>query len=321
MFISDSDRFLSAPLTGVAVEANLINAPNRAATRIFPIISVKAQSAKYWTFPQGSWSRTAAQKLVRGSESAGTDFRVESADPYYCDIFALHVDIWDYDRANVANQFDIDSGATTFLQDQIDLKREADFLAKAFVQGKWSTDATPSVKWTAGNATPIKDIRDQMRAVQKKSGGRRPNKIVIQEEVWDVLQDSPDVVGRSMGAGVTGNPARATREDFAKILGVDEVIVVSEITNTANENQANNFTFLPGQNVLLAYSPNNPTIMQPSGGFTFVWTDLPGVGPQGQRVRNIRMEERSSDRIQAEGNWDAKLIAPDLGALLYNVLA
>jgi hypothetical protein len=321
MFISDSDRYLSAPLTGVAVEANLINAPNRASGRIFPIIPVRVQSTKYWTYPIGSWMRSAAQKLERGSESAGTDFKVQSQDPYFCDIYALHTDIWDIDRANVQNQFDIDKGATVFLQDQIALKREADFLSAAFTTGKWSTDVTPTVKWGDPAATPIKDIRTQMRVVKKKSGGRRPNKAVIQEEVWDVLQDSPDVLARVVGGAKTADPARATKEDFARILELDEVIVVSEITNTGNENGADNFTFLPGQNVLLTYAPNNPTVMQPSGGFTFVWTDLPGVGPQGERVRKIRMEPRMSDRIQAEGNWDTKLIAPDLGVLLYNVLA
>lgn len=320
MFISDSDRFLSAPLTGVAVEANLLNSPNRAGGRIFPIIPVMVQSAKYWTYPIGSWMRSAAQKLERCSESAGTDFKVQSADPYYCELYALHTDIWDPDRVNVRNQFDLDRGATVFLQDQIAAKREADFLAKAFTQGKWSTDVTPTVKWGDPAATPIKDIRTQMRAVQRKSGGRRPTKAVIQEEVWDVLQDSPDVLARVVGGAKTAEPARATREDFARILELDEVIVVSEITNTANENQADNFSFTPGQNVLLTYAPNNPSVMQPSGGFTFVWVDLPGVGPQGERVRNIRMEARMSDRIQAEGNWDTKLIAPDLGCLLYSVL-
>lgn len=314
-----SDLYISEALTNVSVATDP-NQDDYIAARLFPVVTVKQQAAKYWEYPRGEWFRSAAQIRGPGQESAGTSWQVISKDAYYCNLYSLHTDIDDFSRANAASNFNLDNDATKFLMNHIKMKREFDFLSKVYQPGVWATDITPTTKWDQPNATIYKDIRTQMTATKIKTG-KRPNKIVFQERVWDYIQDSPDMLSRVTGGAVVGNPARATQEDIAKVLGLQEVIVAGAIQNNGIEGQADAFSFAPGQHALLLYSPPSPGLMQLAAGYTFVWTDLYGIGPEGERVAKFRMEHLRSDRIEAEGNWDHRIIGSDLGVLFANVLS
>lgn len=287
--------------------------------KLFQVVGVKMQTAKYWEYPRGAWWRSAAQIRGPGQESAGTSWQVQSKDAYHCELVSLHVDIDDFARANGAGVFNLDSDATRFLAGHIKLKREYDFLQKVYNTGIWGTEFTPSVKWDQPSATIFKDIRSQMSVVKVKTG-KRPNKIVFQEKVWDVIQDSADMLSRVTGGSTTDNPARATKEQVAKILELDEVLVAGAISNTGVEGQLDAFSYTPGQHALLLYVPRTPGLMQPTSGYTFVWTELYGLGPQGERVAKFRMENLRSERIEAEANWDHKVLGPDYGCLITSVL-
>jgi hypothetical protein len=313
-----SDQFISEALTNVSI-AYATDKSEYVASRIYPVVPVKKQAAKYYEWPRSLWAKSMAQKRNRASESAGISWRLESKDAYYCEVYALHSDIDDRDRANVDNQFQVDAEATGVLQNQLLLKRELDFLAKNFVTGKWSTDVAPNVKWDAANATIISDIRDTIAAVRMKSGFR-PNKLVVQERVFNRLLESADVIDRLKGNNNAQNPAVANAQTIAAILGLKEVIVAGAITNTATSDLTPNYNFAAGNHALLLYTPDRPGLMTPSAGYTFVWTGLFGVGPEGERVKKFRMENLSSDRIECEQNYDFKIVAPDAGALIHDVL-
>jgi hypothetical protein len=318
MLVTDSDMYVSAPLTNISIGV----APDTAefvSARLFPIVPVRKQAGKYYEYPRGAWFRSAAQERGKGQESAGTSFQVESKDAYYCQVFALHVDVDDYARANVDTVFQLDADVTRFLQGQILLRRELSFLAEYFATGKWGVDFTPAVKWGAANAKIFKDIRDQLRAVKEKRG-IRPNVAAISENVWDTIQESPDIIDRIKGGATPDNPAIARQQQVAAILGLDEIIVTGAVANTAAAGAADNFSYQTGDHMLLLYRPRVPGLMTPAAGYTFVWNDLFGVGPEGERVLKFRMEALRSDRIEAEANWDHRALAPDLGVFIHDVL-
>jgi len=318
MIITAGDLYISQALTNISV-ATEVTDEGFVAQEVFPTVLVNKQSAKYWEYPRGAWFRSAAQVRGPGQESAGTSWQVLSKDAYYCNVQALHVDVDDFIRANADSVFSLDAEATRFCKGHIALKREYDFLSRAFVPGVWATDITPTIKWDQPNATPWKDIRTQMTLTRMKTG-KRPNKLVIQEHVWDVLQDCPDILSRLTGGATTGDPAMATLENVAKVLGLQKIVVAGAIQNQGVEGQLDAFAFAPGQAALLVYAAPSPGIMTLSAGYTFVWNDLYGLDAQGERVAKFRMDPIRSDRIEAEGNWDHKVIGADLGVFFQNVL-
>lgn len=313
-----SDVYVSQPLTNVSVSWRA-DTSEYISTRAFPVVRVKQQSAKYWEIPKGAWFRSAAQKRGRGQESALTEFLVESKDAYYCDLFSLATLIDDRDRANAGTIFELDKPATEFLTGQIELKKEQEFITNHFTTGKWTTDVTPTVKWDQSAATIFADIRAGS-STMKNLTGKRPTKAIFQEHVWDVVQDMPDLVDRIKGASNNNDPAKVTTEQVATILGLDEVLIAGASSNTAKEGLADSFSLLAGKHVLLLHTPKTPAPMTPSAGYTFVWTDLYGVGPEGERVAKMREDKKRSDLIEAEGNWDHKLMSADLGVLIHDVL-
>jgi hypothetical protein len=316
MFISDKD--VSLALTNVSIGVT-VDTSEYVATKIFPIVKVPNQTAKYWKYKRGDWYRSQAQVRGPGQETVGTSFRVESDDAYYCKIYGLHTDIDDVQRANVSDLFATDAEVTRNLQGQILLKRELEFLSKYFVPSAWANSATPAIKWDAANATILKDIRDAKRAI-KRTTGMRANKLVIQEEVWDAIQESGELIDRIKGGATGATPATLSQEQVAGMLGLDEIVIAGAISNTAQPGLTDALDFAAGPHALLIHVPQNPGLMTPSAGYTFVWNELYGVGPEGERVLKIRMDEKRSDRIDAEANWDSKVLAQDLAYCLHDVL-
>ena len=68
------------------------------------------------------------------------------------------------------------------------------------------------------------------------------------------------------------------------------------------------------------YSNPSPSLLTPSGGYTFAWTGLFGGAAAGARIKRFRMEALASDRIESEMAWDQKLVAPELGVFFNDIL-
>jgi hypothetical protein len=72
---------------------------------------------------------------------------------------------------------------------------------------------------------------------------------------------------------------------------------------------------------LLVYAPPSPSLMTPSGGYTFVWDGVSdGAGLEIGTVR-IEIPERRTVRIESQMAWDFKVVSPMAGALFTGVLS
>jgi hypothetical protein len=123
------------------------------------------------------------------------------------------------------------------------------------------------------------------------------------------LRNHPDVVDRIKYT--QGQPV--SEEILARLLGIERVLVAAGVKNSAQEGLANSSDFIAGNNALLVYAAQAPSLMTPSGGYTFVWSGYTGA-QDGRRIKRFRMEEYASDRIEVEASWDQKLVAGDVGA-------
>ena len=320
---------VSQPLTDLSVAYFQANAGKYAATRVFPAAPVMKQADKYFTYNRGDLLRSEAKFRGPGAEVAIGGYRVTTAT-YSCDRYALGRDIDDPTRDNADPQFDLDGEATEYVTDQVMKAKDKLWIADFFAAAKWdgassSTDltgvssapstATQVLQWNDVASVPIEDIHGEMNAVEAGSG-YRPNKMVLGPEVKRHLVDHPDIIDRIKYT------QRGIVDDalLASLFGVDEVITLRAVENTAAEEAAETAVYMAGKHALLLYVAPSPGLRTPSAGYTFSWT-ASGAPADGVRIKRYRLERNESDRIEGESWFDSKQVASDLGAFFASVTA
>lgn len=334
------DIHVNRPLTNISI-AYFQSAESFVADRVFPNIPVMKQSDRYFRYDRSDFWRNQMQKRAPSAESAGSGWKVDSSPTYYCDVWALHKDIDDQLRANEDSPLSFDRDATTWLSQQGLISREVNWAAKYFTTGVWTgidgtngditgVAATPTgnqaLQWNDAASTPIQDIKLQARNIQLRTG-YRPNKLVMGRAVWDEVSEHPDLIDRIKYSGGIGNntPAKVTRQAAATLFEVDEILVADGIQVTSDENAdfetSMTMAFIGGKHALLVYAAPTPSLLMPSGGYSFSWTGYLAAGNQGQRVKKFRMEGINSDRVEAEMAYDQKLVCSDCGVFFNGIVA
>jgi len=306
---------VNRPLTNISV-ALLNDAQDFVADKVFPIVPVSKQSDLYYVYEKDAFMRSDAQKRAPGRESAGTGYEL-STDSYRADVYAVHKDISDQERANSDEPLDADRDATEFLTHQMLIRREKQFVNDYFTTSIWNgsttgTDVTPGTLWDASGSDPIVDVAAEIIAIKQKTG-RRPNTLVVSEPVHMALKNNEAILDRISGGALPGRAAFVTRELLAQAFEVDNYVVASAVENTAAEGATFSGSHIFGKNALLCYSEQNPGLRKPSAGYIFTWTGLLG-GAAGIQISRFRMEHLKSDRVEAEMAWDMKVVSAELGA-------
>lgn len=321
---------VSQPLTDLSVAYFEANRNKYAATRIFPAVGVMKQADRYFTYNRGDLLRSEAKYRGPGAEAAVGGYRV-STDSYLCDRYALAKDIDDPTRANADPQFDLDGEATDYVTDQVLKAQDKEWVDGFFTTGKWdgassSTDMTGSstvpastaedfLQWNDVASTPIEDFHGEMDAVESGTGFR-PTVAVLGPRVKTALVNHPDIIDRIKytQTGVV------TDQLLAALIGVDEVVTLRAVINSAAEGAAESNDFMAGKHALLLYRPASAGLRTPSAGYSFIWTGM-GQPRDGAQIKRFRLEAKESDRIEA-GRWfDHKQVATDLGAMFASAVA
>jgi hypothetical protein len=308
------DVHVNRPLSNISI-AYLQAQEQFIATKVFPNIPVQKSSDSYFTYPKQQWFRTDAKERPPATESAGSGYDV-STENYSCTPFALHKDIDDQLRANADAPINLDAEATEFVTRGLALKREKDWAAKYFTTSVWSADVTPSPLWDAASSVPFDNIRAQADAIHKLTG-YRPNTLVLSRDVWSVLQDHEELLDRIKYT----QKGIVTTDLLASVLELDKVLIASAVEDTANEKATASMAFLMSKDALLVYAAPRPSLMHPSGGYTFSWNGYLGASAEGTRIKRFRMEKLASDRVEGEMAYDQKVVATDLGVFFNNVIS
>ena len=327
-----SDLHVSAALTDLSV-AYWNQDDAVISDRVFPIVSVRHKTDKYFEFSREDWLRSDADLRAPGALAPESGFRV-SKESYVADRIALAGYVSDPERANADQAVAPDSDMTAYITHQIKLRMEKDWVGQFFTTGVWdgassSTDMTGQaapasttsnfLQWNDVTSTPIEDLRGEMTNVMRNTG-RRPNKLTLGDEVWTALADHPDILDRIKYT----ERGIVTEDLLASLLGLDEVLVSRVTNNTAVEgSSAGTYAFVAGKNALLSHSPANAGLRTPSAGYTFVWTGSPGSASNGlgARMKRYRVEERESDKIEGEVWKDEKVVGSSLGAFFTTAVA
>ncbi len=312
-----SDVHVDAILTNMSI-AYMQDADHFVAGKVFPTVPVQKQSDLYYTYTQADFFRDAVELRADGTESAGTGYGL-STDSYSALVYALHKDIGDQVRANSDAPLSPDQDATRFLTQQMLLRQEVDWASKYFTTSVWGTDSTPSTLWSAASGSdPIGDVQTGINTVLTNTG-YKPNTMVMSYAVFSILKNHADIIDRYKYT----SSASITEELLASVLGVDRVLVMGGIKNSADEGASASYAQIGDKDACLLYVAPNAGIMAPSAGYNFSWTGLAQSGGIGTNtaISRFRMEHLRADRIEIESAWSYKVVSSALGYFFSNCVA
>jgi len=258
------------------------------------------------------------QNRADGTESAGSGYGL-STDSYSASVWALHKDIGDQTRANADAPLNMDQDATRYLSQQMLIRQERDWATNYFGTSIWGTDTTPSTLWSASSGSdPIGDVQTGINTVLSNTG-YRPNVGVCSYAVFSILKNHADLVERYKYT----TSESLTTTLIARTLGLDELYVMGSIVNTADEGASASYSQIGDKDMLLAYVPDSPGLMQPSAGYNFSWTGLANSGGFGTAtsVSRFRMDHLRADRLEIQSSWDYKVVSSALGYFFSNCVA
>jgi len=314
------------PLTNISV-AYAQSADVFIADKVFPIIPVQKQSDTYFEYKREDFFRDEARERAKGTESAGGDYEIEVADPYFCRKYAFHQDVTEDDRVNADNPLRPNEDAAAFVTHKLLLKRENLWAQKFFTSGVWGTElqgvnSSPSTgqiwQFDQPSADPIGDIT-KLSTQMIEATGYKPNTLVLSPYVYNALINNEDILDRIKYT----QRGIVAMDLLAALFGVDNVYVPRAIQNTAAKGKTGQYSFIMGKHALLCYVEKNPGIKKPSAGYTFAWTGLMGAGAMGNRIVRIPMPWLGMDteRIEGEMAFDHRVVGADLGIFLKDIVS
>lgn len=322
---TQSDLHVNVPLTNVSI-AYMQSANTYIADKVFPKVPVRKQSDLYWKYSKSDWRRTDVARRAPGTESPGVGWNFDT-DSYFAHVYAVHKDIDDQLRANADSNFNMDRDATEFVTNQLLLKRDLDWNGTYFKSGVWNTDlagGTDFGQWSDAGSDPIGDVAQYVVDFRRETGFA-PNIMILGAEVMKALKQHPDIIDRIKYT----QRGIVTEDLIATLFGVEQlytsyatVAAGPQIPDARTQDAAASYDFITNaKSALMLYAPSTPSLMTPSAGYTFTWSGYLGGNSQGIRVKRFRMENIASDRIEAECTYDMKVVCPDLGIYLSDVVA
>jgi hypothetical protein len=282
---------------------------------IFPRIPVTKQSNKYFIYSKENF-RMLDDARRPGARANEIDWTL-STDTYFCEGHALAQAIPDELRANADQAIDVDVDTTETLTDLIYLQREILVASKA-------TDPTVVTQYTTlsgnnqwsdfTNSDPIAAIEAQKATIQKQIG-QLPNSLLVGYPVFQALRNHPKVLDRFKYTQVG-----VIQPDHLKaVFNVDNFFIGSAVKNTAKEGAADSLDYVWGKNALLFFKPPTPGRRTVSLGYQFTW--LFGANTGGFLVKRYRDESRTSDIVEVQLYYDAKVVAANAAYLWLSAVA
>lgn len=323
--LTPSSVHIDQPLTNLTL-AYAQEQSNFIADKVFPTVGVQRQSDKYYIYDRDNMNRTGdVKKLAPRTEVNRIGMSI-SNNSYYADVYGLGMDFDEQTLANEDAALDIRSAGAQTLMTRLMIHREEQFAASFFAAGIWGSESTPSNLWSDyTNGTPITDVTAARRAMQLKSGGFKPNTMVIGKEVRDILINHPDILARLNGGATVSNTALITNAKLAEIFEVENLYVMEAVKNSSVEGVAESNAFIGGKHALLVHTPSSAGLMTPAAGLTFAWNNIPGVSNLGVTVESYSDDalrrQQVAEHIQVKMAYDMKVVGADLGYFFASVVA
>lgn len=315
MAITASDVHIDVALSNISIG---YQNEEYIADQIFGHVPSDKQSNKYYTWDKEMWFRNNVQIRAPGSEYPEGDLKLSNT-PFFCDIYHLGYPINDEDVSNADAAIDLENTGADWLADQFMLNREVQFVTDFFKTTVWDTDVTGTtdfVKWSdSAGSDPIADLILGGQTIQKNTG-KRPNTLVVGQEVFDSLAEHPDLLEKYKYTNV----AILSKSQVADAFRMPKLLIGSAIDNSAVEGAATPFVgeYLWPDRALLAYISPTIGLRIATAGLTFTW-EIDGSGLT-IPIQRVREDRRGRTVLQARHAFDQKAVGTDLGYFFDDVL-
>ena len=322
------------PLTNLTI-AYMQDTTGFIADKVFPRVPVSNKTNKYYIYNRADFNRAGQVQLRAPRTKAPVVGMSLSTDTYSAEVYSLATNFDFETLANADTALEIRAAGAQMLTMQLMIDREIKWASKYFAGSIWGSDWTgvsgsPSTsqvrQWSDyTNSTPIRDVTSLMQTVQLKSGGFKPNVMVVGKQTRDILVNHPDILNRLNGGATVTNTALITDAKIAEIFGVEEFLVMETVKNTAAEGVTESNAFIGGKSAALYYRPRAAGLMVPSAGYTFTWSDVANNSGYGIDVKSyvgdfLRVEG-IAELLEANLAYDQKVVSSDLGGFIATVVA
>jgi hypothetical protein len=274
--------------------------------RLFPVVTVRKQSDKYYIFGREAWGLPVNGDLrAPGTPAMEVPGLTLSLDTYFAQEHALKIAVTPEERENADNPLQPEADGTGLVTQQLLLGRELAIknlvTATATYDTGYSTTLSGTAQWSDyTNSDPIGDWRTGVRKIH--SGlFIEPNTAVIPYQVMSVLEDHPDFIERIKYS----ERGILTADIIAAVLGIASVIVPGVGYNSANPGQTASLGYLWGKDVLMAYVPPRAAMKTPAFGYEFCWR-YPNGGVQ--LVDRWFDNDRKADLIRVQRRYQLKMV-------------
>lgn len=334
--LTPSSVHLDQPLSNLTL-AYVQEQTNFIADKVFPTVGVPRQSDKFYIYDRDNMNRSGdVQKLAPRTEVKRIGMAISNSS-YYADVYGLGMDFDEQTLANEDAMLEIRAAGAQTLVNRMLIEREEQFASTFFAPSVWGTEytgvanadndtAAEVTQWSDyTNSTPIVDITNARRAMQLKSGGFKPNTMVVGKEARDILINHPDILARLNGGATVSNTALIANAKLAEIFEVENFYVMEAVKNSSAEGIAESNAFIGGKFALLVHTPRSAGLMTPAAGMTFAWNNIPGVNNLGVTVESFSDDAlkrvQVAEHIQVKMAYDMKVVGADLGVFFNTVVA
>lgn len=209
-------------------------------------------------------------------------------------------------------------------------RREEQIATNIFKTSTWTgsstgADITVGTQWDTAGSDPVADVEAQILSIEEKTG-YTPTHLLVGRKVLSKLRTNAAVLARYRAIGSARGADQVTVVDQDGLDAVFRVKVrASSVTrNTASPGATISMSFAIGAHALLVYLPPDGAILEEPAAFRVLeWVNpelYPGsVG--GMRIVSGMDARAGVDWMQIHDAFDTKVIAPECGAYLPNVVA
>lgn len=325
------DLHIDRPLTNVSVA--YFQDPNEfIADKVFPSLPVDKRSDVFWKYTKSDWRRSDAQKRAPGTESAGIGWSNQT-DNFFCNVYAVHVDIDAQTRANADSNWNLDSDATRLITQHLLLMKDRQWANTYFRTGVWDTEYT-GVAGTVGAgqflqfdqaASDPLSVSTNWLTDFRLGVGRKANFMVLGTDVWKALKNHEAILDR-----IKYTQKGVVTEDLvAEFFGIEKMYIgyASEaegpqINDGKAQDEATTYKWmLDTKGILFGYAPARPGLLEPSAGYTFNWKGYGAGNKYGLTMSNFPDLKTRSDRIEGEAAYDMRQVSKDCGVFVSNAVS
>lgn len=277
------------------------NSSQMAGSRLFPSVTVRKQSDKYYIFGREMWLPESGDVRAPGTVANEIPGLQVSTDTYYAQEHALQVAVTDEERENSDSPLSPDRDGTELVTSRIMLGRELAMKTLATTAANYAAGNTVTLVGTQQwndyvNSDPIANLRTGKSTIHSRIF-MEPTLAVVPYQVMTILEDHPDFLERIKYS----ERAIFSPELLSAVLGIGSVVVPGCGFNSANEGQPATLGYVWGKDVILAWVPARAGLRIPAFGYEFTWGS--------QFVDRWREEQRVSDLIRVRRRYDLKITA------------